>query len=371
MKKRILAFIIAVCLLLSGCFSYKDINKLLIVVTTIIDVDENDNVIIYLEVFKPYRSEQIAGGKGERLIYKSTGETILEAIRDLNLGTSLKLNFTQNKVLIFTRRAAEKGLDNFIDFLNRDQEFVLRQYMYVYEQDPEELMKTKVPEEEYIGIYLFEIPINQAASAKNFVKRLDRYLNVRLIGNKVNVIPTIILSKDHMDSIVRLYSSAVLKDDKYIGEMSFDETAIFNILQLNTKTGTLLVQGEDDNIMTLEIVGSKLKTNLEYDGETIRFGKDISVRTTFASTEKPLELSLPSVREEIISKAEKNVKKKCTELFQKWKEKGTDIFGIQILFERKYPNVKLDVDDIIEITEFDINVKVTMEGSSDVVDYVK
>ncbi|MDF2840724.1 MAG: spore germination protein, partial [Clostridia bacterium] len=113
MKKKLLALLVALCMVTSGCFSYKDINKLLIVVTTIVDIDEEDNIILYFEVFKPYRSEQIAGGKGQRLIYKSKGETLLEAIRDLNLGTSLKLNFTQNKVLIFTKRAAEKGLDNY------------------------------------------------------------------------------------------------------------------------------------------------------------------------------------------------------------------------------------------------------------------
>jgi Ger(x)C family germination protein len=370
MKKRILALIIVLCLLLSGCFSYKDINKLLIVVTTIIDVDENDNVILYLEVFKPYRSEQIAGGKGQRLIYKSSGETILEAIRDLNLGTSLKLNFTQNKVLIFTKKAAEKGLDYFIDFLNRDQEFVLRQYMYIYEQDPEELLKIKLPEEEYIGIYLFEIPINQAASAKRYVTRIDDYLNNRLIGNRVDILTVLFLSKDHIDSKVRLQSSAVLKDDKMVGEMSFDETSLFNLMCHTLRTGTLLAHGKDDNIMTLEIVGSRVKTDFTYDGSNVKVVKNISIRTTFGSTQKPIKLNDPAFQNELIKTAEKNVKDKCMKLFESWKEKGIDIFKIQEKFDRAYPNEKLDVKDIIEITDMEVNVKMTLEGSSDVTDFI-
>jgi Ger(x)C family germination protein len=371
MKKRILAFVIAICLLLSGCFSYKDINKLLIVVTTIIDVDENDNVIIYLEVFKPYRSEQIAGGKGQRLIYKSHGETILEAIRDLNLGTSLKLNFTQNKVLIFTRRAAEKGLNNLIDFLNRDQEFVLRQYMYIYEQDPEELLKTKLPEEEYIGIYLFEIPINQAASAKRYVTRIDDYLNNRLIGNRVDILTVLFLSKDHLDSKIRLQSSAVLKDDKLVGEMSFDETAIHNLMSHTLKTGTLLVHGKNDNIMTLEIVSSKEKAELTYDGNKVKLIKNIKIKTTFASTQKQIKLNDPEFRNEVIKTMEENVRNKCINHFESWKEKGIDIFGIKEKFDILYPDEKLSVKDIIEITDLEVNVKATLEGSSDVTDFVE
>lgn len=370
MKKKLLSLIIVLCLLTSGCFSYRDINKLLIVVTTIIDVDENDNIIIYLEVFKPYRSEQIAGGKGQRLIYKSKGETIFEAIRDLNLGTSLKMNFTQNKVLIFTKRAAEKGLDNFIDFLNRDQEFVLRQYMYIYEQDPEELLGIILPEEEYIGIYLYEIPINQAASAKRYVTRIDDYLNNRLIGNKVDVLPVLILSKDHLDSKLRLYSTAVFKEGKMIGEMSFDETAIYNLLHHSLRAGTLLVKGKNGNIMTLEIVGSKVKTNLIYDGTNVKLIKDISIRTTFASTKKEIKLNDPTFRDELIKGEEKVIENKCMKLFESWKEKGTDIFKIQDKFERSYPKEKLEVEDIIEITNLEVNVKLTLEGSSDVTDFI-
>lgn len=370
MRRRMLAGILALCILLSGCFSYKDINKLLIVVTTIIDIDEKDNIILYLEVFKPFRSEQTAGGKGQRLVYKGQGPTMLEVIRDLNLGTSQKLNFTQNKTLIFTKRAAEKGLDYFIDFLNRDQEFVLRQYMYIYDQDPEELINTKLKEEEYIGIYLYEIPINQAASAKRNVVRLDDYLNNRLKGNQVNVIPVLILSKTHLDSQLRIHASAIISDDKYIGEMTFDETAIYNFMTGPLRAGTIVIPYEKDNIVTLEIIGSKMKDKVEYDGETVHLTKTIDIRTTFAETHKPIELLQPDVRGEIIEIAEAKVKEKVLHLFDMWKEKGTDIFMTSNKFKSEYPKEKLDVKDIIEITDLKVNVNITMEGSTDVLDYV-
>lgn len=370
MKRKAVVMLLLLCMSLTACFSYRDINKLLIVVSTIVDVDGDNNVILYLEVFKPYRSEQTAGGKGVRLKYKTSGETILEAIRDLNLGTSQKLNFTQNKILIFTKRAAEKGLDNYIDFLNRDQEFVLRQYLYVFDGDPEELLNIHIPEEEYIGIYLYELPINQGAAGKRFVTRLDRYMNYRMLGNQTNILPMLVLSKNHIDSKLRIHKTAILKDDKFVGELSFDETSIFNLMTGPIRSGTLLLSGADDNTMTLEIVGSKVKNDISYDGERVKLIKNIDIRTTFASTQKPLELLQPAVREQLVKQAEKNVKEKCEKLFNEWKEKGIEIFKITSMFERAYKGEKLEVEDIIEITDLEVNIKVYIEGSTDVMDFV-
>lgn len=369
MKRRLLAILLILCMCTSGCFSYRDINKLLVVVTTVIDVDEDNNVVIYLEVFKPYRSEQSAAGKGQRLIYKSKAPTILEAIRDLNLGTSMKLNFTQNKILIFTKRAAEKGLDKFIDFLNRDQEFVLRQFLYLFEQDPEQLMNMQLMEEEYIGLYLYEFPVNQAASTKRHVTRLDDYLNNRLKGDQINILPIISLDLEHMDSQLRIIGAAVLKDDKYVGEMTIDETAIYNMMTGPIRTGTILIPFDDGNKITLEIMGTKIKNDISYDGKTVQMTKEISIRTTFAGTQKPIELNQPEVRKEIIQKAEKEVEQKCSNLFDKWKEKGIDSFKIRNLFDRRYSKEKLKVKNVIEITELKTDINVTIEGSTDVTDF--
>lgn len=369
MKRRILALILALCMFTSGCFSYRDINKLLIVVATIIDMDEEENIILYLEVFKPYRSEQSAAGKGQRLLYKSTAPTLLEAIRDLNLGTSMKLNFTQNKTLIFTKRAAEKGLDYFIDFLNRDQEFILRQFMYIFEQPPEQLLNLKLAEEEYIGIYLYEFPLNQGASAKRHVTRLDDYLNNRLKGEQINVLPLLQLSAEHMDSQLRINGAVVLKDDKYAGQMTIDETAIYNLMTGEIRTGTILVPLDGGNIITLEIVGSKLENNIAYDGESVYVTKNIKIETTCASTHKPLELNQPDVREQIEAKAEALVKEKCYKLFEMWKEKRVDAFLFKNIFKIRYPREKLKVEDIIEVTELDAQIEISIEGSSDVTDF--
>ncbi len=116
----------------------------------IIDVDDNGNPILYAEAFKGVRGQP--EGMDERILFKGKGKTMFEAVRDMNATSSYKLNYTQNKVIIFTQKAAEFGLDNFIDFLDRDQELLIRPYIAVYTGDPEKLMKLKIIQEKYIGL---------------------------------------------------------------------------------------------------------------------------------------------------------------------------------------------------------------------------
>ena len=51
----IICLILMNCFSMTSCFSYRDINKLLFVTAIIIDVDDNNNPILYAEAFKGIR----------------------------------------------------------------------------------------------------------------------------------------------------------------------------------------------------------------------------------------------------------------------------------------------------------------------------
>ena len=51
-----LLIIIVLPLLLTGCFNYRDINRVTFSTSIIFDVDELGRTIIYLDCIKPYRS---------------------------------------------------------------------------------------------------------------------------------------------------------------------------------------------------------------------------------------------------------------------------------------------------------------------------
>ena len=372
MKKFLIGICIACSLLLTSCFSYKDINKMAFVTAIVIDVNDKGNPSIYMEVFRPYRNEESATGKAQRLVYHGDGEDMYEALRIVELASSQQLNFTQNKAIIFTQKAAEKGIDNFIDILNRNQQFLLRQFIFLTYTDASKFLDTKLAEEQYIGIYLSDISLTREDYAKVHTTRIDEYLNKRLVGNEVVLLPVINIKSTAFDNKINLSGAAVIQNDKYKGFLEIGESREYNIMMDIARKGMLDIEYQNTkNFMAFEILKNKTRTNLDYDGETVHLHKSVNMKLNFGETEKPLDLD----NEVNLTKIKENIEKKLGEeiniLFDKWKEKGIDIFEVKRVFERTYPTTKLDVDNILEITELELEVKVEIEGSTDVTNFVK
>ena len=143
--------IVIISLNLSSCFNYREVNQVTFVTGVVFDLDENNNVVIYTDCIKPHRNANQSSDSGKRILYKGIGETTLEAIRDINIASSYKINFTQNRAIIFTEYAAKQGLNRFIDLINNDQEFQMKPYMFVYNGDIKELLLAFNHIDEYDG----------------------------------------------------------------------------------------------------------------------------------------------------------------------------------------------------------------------------
>ena len=122
-------------MLLTGCFNYRDINRVTFSTSIIFDVDELDRTIIYLDCIKPYRSTNESSDKGRRIIYKGIGKTVVEALSDINMISGYKLNYSQTKAYIFTERAAQKGIKKFLDVINNNSQFQVKpSALYIMEK---------------------------------------------------------------------------------------------------------------------------------------------------------------------------------------------------------------------------------------------
>lgn len=369
MKKKLLCLLLISNMLMTGCFSYKDINRILFVTGLLIDVDEKNNIVLYTEAFVSTRSSGDRMGNEERIVFKSKGETFMKAAGGINLRSTFRLNYTQNKAIIFTERAAKYGLDNFIDGLYRDQQTLLRQYLFIYPGKPEEFMNTELKEEPFIGIFLADLIQNQKATSVAMKRRLDEYINNRLIGSTVDAINIIDIDKQQLNQRIVIAGAALIKNDKLIGKLNDEESYLFNLLKKSVKLGTIILPNPEhkDKFITLRILNTKQKDTLEYDGSKVILRKNIVIRTSFGETQKSIHILNNKEREDIISLAEGKVKNQCIKLFNDYKKKGVDLLNIQSEFDRKYPNT--NIKDVISIVELDLSVKVYMEGSPDSTDF--
>ncbi|MFL0246500.1 Ger(x)C family spore germination protein [Candidatus Clostridium stratigraminis] len=365
MKKIILSIFLGFTLFFNGCRGYNDVNRLLFVTTVIIDVDKNNMPIIYLEAFKPTRTTQGGSEKGERLLFKGTGKTVFEALTDINLSSSLKLNYTQNKVIMFTQFAAKYGIDNFIDIVDREQQFLVRPYIAVLMTSPDRILGAKIKSEEYIGIYIHDLIENVGASPRAIKLPINDYLNKRLIGSRTGIVTAVDLKKNQLEDIIEIEGGAIIKNDKMVDFMTKRLGLGYNFLEYDLSSGSLEITNPDNNnsFVTLRILNSKTKTNLTYDGELIHLNKRIKLKTSIADVQKNISFNDDEL-EKIKNKSKLNIEEACKSLFNKYKEENLDIFEIQEEFERKYPNVKLE--NVLKITELNLEIDETIEGSPDI-----
>ena len=363
-KILIIGLIILNCFSMSGCFSYKDINKVLFITAVIIDVDSTGNPVVYSEAFKGVRGAS-PQGMDERILFKATGKTMFEAVRNMNATSSYKLNYTQNKAIIFTQKAAELGLDNFIDLLDRDQEFLIRPYIAVYLGDPEKLIKLNIAQDKYIGLFLVQLIENIGASSRAVKLDLNQFYNQRNMGDKTNVVTIIDITKDALEPKLQVNGGAVIKDDKMVSILSSDEGQGFNFLMGSIVGGTLEITNPCDSnkFVTLEIKKSKTNTDINYYDNIVHLKKKIVVKVDFGEAQKSILLTDENISK-IQETSEKNIINACNNVFQKYKSMGIDIFDVSEEFHGKYPKIKNE--GIINKTDIEVEAKVQIMNTGDV-----
>lgn len=366
MKKIVVFFMTISLVFCTGCFNYRDINKLLFATSVIVDIDQGNQPVLYVEAFRAIEGTE----SGERLIFRGRGKTVFEALRNITLGTSFKINVTQNRVLIFTQKAAEYGIDNFLDFFHRDQEFINRQYVCIYSGELEKLANIKINESKYVGMFINRLLSNVGASSRGIQININDYYKQRLVGDKISIVPIIEIRRDvGGDDKILVNGGAVVKKDKMVGAISRDQGQGFNFLLNNINSGTLEIANPDfpGSFITLEILKTKTKTDIAYEDNQIKLIKNIKVNTAIGEVQKGLNINKKSL-ELIKELAASNIRKACYQLFDEYKDKGIDIFDIQEEFLRKYRYEK--GEDIIKQTNLVIDVEVEIETGNDDIDFI-
>lgn len=370
MKKTI--FVLILSIFLTGCFNYRDINRIVFVTALCIDIDEDNNPVLYAEAFRGIRSAEAASGTESRIIFKGRGDSVFEAIRNMNRTSSLKLNYTQNRAIIFSERAARYGLDNFLDVLMRDQELLVRQFLYISTIDLEELLKTKLDEEMFTGIYLADLSENKPSQTEEPLIRIDEFYIRRKLGSKINAISVIEKKGDSIIDRIVINRLAIINEDKMISILDANESFFYELVKNNIQMGFLRTTNpeEKDKLVDLEILKAKTKTHTNWNGSILDITKEINIKTTIAEAQKTLTITKdPKERGLLEESAQKMLKESCINLYEKYKEKDIDLFNLKRLVDIKYPNIDVDKDNILDYVNLTIEPNVFIEGSTDVVNF--
>lgn len=346
---------------LVGCFNYNEINELTFVTSAIFDIDDSGNVVLYLDCMKPYRNTNESSDNGKRIVYKGIGKTALEAIRNVNRASSYKINFTQNRALIFTEAAAKKGIDKFLSLIDNDQHFQVRPYAFVFFGNVDHLINVVQNDEEYIGLFLNDLVLKNKKNPRIIVSNINDYMVKTEMGNSYAVMSALEIRNDVSNQKVSLAGGVIMKDSKMVDRIDASDTMSYNFLMDEIKTGTLEVANPQmgEGYVTLEILNSKTKTDIEYKNNKVLLNKKIKARVTVAEAQGRFIASEQAIRE-LNAKAEENIKDYLQEFFYNFADKNIDILQAERLLQVKYPEKV--VEDILSKVDLNIDVEIIMEG---------
>lgn len=368
MKKRskkiisLIAVIITLSCSLTGCFNYRDINKVIFATTVICDTDDNNDIVLYYECMVPFRSSGDSSEKGKREIYKGVGSSVLEAANNINSATNYEVNFSQCRSYIFTEKLAKKGVQRYIDAFNREQEFTIRPYVLVFLGDANDLIKKVNGDEENIGTYVNELVNKTKYSPSSVATTINQYLSERHMDYDATVVGALSIKQDGDTPRLLLNEAGVFRNDALIDVLDEMDTISYKALNDDINTGVMQVDNplnKGDKI-TLQIIESKTDSNIKYDNG-ITLQKNIWIKCNIGEVGGKLAID-DEVIKQLEKSCEEEIGKGIEHTFNKYKNKKIDIFDINKNIRSEYKEKNTGVNPIVN-TKLNANLKIKIIGS--------
>ncbi len=403
--KRIAALALAFTLLFQGCFSYRDMNRLLFFTTGVFDVVDND-LFFYAEFLKAYRGEGEKAGSERRIVSYGKGSTVAEAADQVRRATNYPHEYAGGKAAIFTKAFAKNGVYSLFDFYQRDQKPSLRQYIFVLDGKPSEILDMSLEEEQFLGLYLYEMLNTTRHSIGIISTQAYQFLQNMNTGSKVNVVPLIKIrkyeeeqDKPKDDNVpdkekssepqggeqqgkaqqggqqgetlqnnehIITDGAAVFVSDKMQATLNTTETNVFNLLYEPVMGGLLESPNPEhpETMIGYSILKSKTKRRIELVDSRIKLNYTVNLRVILLDSKMTLSSDHKDVQEAIKQSLANRLRNDSLALFDRMKADGIDILNVKKDSDIRFGMEK--IENPLEITDFDVRFNITLDGTGKV-----
>lgn len=362
---KIIILLMTCLLLLSGCWSRRELNFLAIVEGFGVDQGPGpDKVIVSHQIVKPdvakagQGSSGGNGGSGSSVWNLTTrGQTLFDAIRKGALKSSRRLYYGHNKIIVIGEETAKGGVSPYLDLAGRDPE--LRPGVWIF-------IARGATAEEIINAQSLQNPISSnviddmakvsRASSYAAPVKIEEFL-LRLNSEPTAVYaPGIIIDKrikkDGQEFVeFKLSGTAVFSDDKLIGWLNEKETRGMLWILGKITSGIIVVKSPDHKNIGLEIVKAKSKIKPQIKEGKLSIAVEVEAESNLGDSESRQDLVTPENYAKLIEhqcEAIEGEIRACLEAAQK--KFNADLFGFGQAVHQNYPqDWKMIKDDWEEI----------------------
>jgi germination protein, Ger(x)C family len=242
LKKSSVQFLLALLIMvlpLSGCWNYREINKMSIVAGVAVDKGINHKYLATLEIvsFKPGNDSEI-----ESKTVAGEGDSLLEALRNsYNISGQLGY-FNHTRVFIISQDVARQGILPIVDLLSRSP--LIRVTVVIL------ISKTDTAQEVLLAqglnqpVKSFQIEDSFAAQQRGVSQTMEvaTYQAINALGSEGTalLLPTVGVKNNNGRPTIELSGMAVFKRDRLVGLLDGEESKYVLFVRNKVHGGILL-----------------------------------------------------------------------------------------------------------------------------------
>ena len=384
--KKIL--IIPLIILLTGCWNYYELNNLAICTGIAIDKNNNKYEVTYLISNAKKNETSSKDGEAGTTTYSGTGDTIQEAINDLQIKMPFEPYSGHLVVTIISDTVAKEGIENILDYLARDTES--RNFFYILlskdvqaknileiisplQTFPSQTIASDIETSSEKTSLIYKITYNDFIYTL-LEQGVNPVLNsVTIIGNKEEGTDSKKLSNTIPKATIKIDTLGIFKEDKLLGWATIDESKGINLLSNNVENFYIKTKCENKYMMSY-VENIKTKTDIDLDSNKVKV--NINGKATILEVNCKLNLEDSNTIDEI----EKNIKDELNKIIQEstylvQKKYNTDVLGYGKLIHKRYPKkwkqIKNNWDEIFKNLNIETNIDIEIEDQGALIQTIK
>jgi spore germination protein KC len=321
--------------ILVGCWNNRDVTDLAIVSGIALDKKEDGLIELTVQIIKG--SQMKPEGNSQEKAYSiisTEGETVFEAIRNLISQLNKKAFFPHMTLFILSEEFAKEGINQFIDFFERDNESKRKASVIIAKGiKAKEVIEKDSDLEKISVLHIVESLNSSNALCKSYkIEFIDMLKQYSQKGHSI-VLPIIYpKSSDKIscqeDLIIE--GSAILNNGKLIGYLTPYQTRGFLFCTNKVKSSVIVIPSpvKEEKLVTIEIIRSESKLSAKVKDSKPSFNIEIDAEGNIGEQQDDNDLT----KEELIEDLEKEIENKIKSEIQNvimitQKEYKSDIFG--------------------------------------------
>ena len=150
--RKLALLMVCLSLLLTGCWDYKEVDRLATVIAIGLDrIPGSKIILLTVQIASPegkggnkQTGGQGGGGGGAYTVMNSEGKSLSEAIRNLGAQSTRRILLSHCKLIVLGKDLAEMGIGGILDELKRDREFRRTAWMLTTDKTAKEILEKDI-----------------------------------------------------------------------------------------------------------------------------------------------------------------------------------------------------------------------------------